>query len=84
MKLSSALRKFLVEGNFMEKMMKYVVHKNSRLPGDVSYTGATLDIAGLRNEYKETYDSYEEALSFAKKLTPFNPGVGFDASPVEE
>ena len=59
--------------------MKYVIHKSSRMPGVVSYTGSTLDRAGLRGEYKETYEDREEAENFAKQLGQYNP-VGFEVN----
>ena len=61
--------------------MTYVIHKSSRLPAHVSYTGPTLDRAGLRDQYKETYTDKAEAEAIAKILTEYNP-VGFDVSQV--
>lgn len=61
--------------------MKYVIHKSSRVPAHISYTGPTLDRAGLRDQYKETYDNYKEAKAFADELSKYNP-VGFEVSVV--
>lgn len=60
----------------------YVIHKTTRLPGDASYSGATWDRAGIRDRYREKYDSKREATALAAKLTECNP-VGFEVTRVE-
>lgn len=64
--------------------MMYVIHKNSRAPGNVSYAGPTWDRAGLRDQYQETYSDREYAEFLALKLYDHNPGVGFKVSLKEE
>ena len=59
--------------------MPYVIHKTSRYPGRVSYSGSTWDQAGIRHLCKDYYESREEAKMLAVILTRFNP-VGFDVS----
>lgn len=59
--------------------MTYIIHKNSRSPGFVSYSGITWDQAGLRNSYRETYETKEGAEFLAKKLSEANP-VGFSVA----
>lgn len=61
--------------------MKYVIHKNSRLPNKKSYSGPTWDKAGIRHLYKEQYDNKKEAIRCASCLVIFNP-VGFKVSEV--
>ena len=58
----------------------WVIHKNSRMPGRVSYTGPTWERAGIREQYKEVYDSELKAKSLAYHLTLANPGVGFSVA----
>jgi hypothetical protein len=61
----------------------YVIHKKSRNPKTLSYEGATWDTAQLREFYKPTYDSREEADLLCKLLSRHNP-VGFTTSKVLE
>lgn len=58
----------------------WVIYKNSRDPGRVSYTGPTWDRAGIREHYREVYDSELKAKSLAHHLTHANPGVGFSVA----
>ena len=54
----------------------YVIHKTSRAPNAVSYSGPTWDYAGIRIRYREQYADKKEAEALAKTLTKSNP-VGF-------
>ena len=63
--------------------MKYVICKNSRESGEVSYSGPTWDEAGIRNLYQPTYRSKDWALRIAKFLTKHNP-VGFHVVEVSD
>ena len=63
--------------------MKYVICKNSRDAGVVSYSGPTWDSAGIRNLYQPHYRSKDWALRLAKFLTKHNP-VGFHVVEVSE
>lgn len=59
----------------------YVIHKISRLPGTVSYSGPTWDEAGLRDEWRDTYEEYDVARILALILSRYNP-AGFTVSPI--
>ena len=63
-------------------MSRYVIYKSTRLPWLVSYSGATWDIAGIRDQYRETYYDKATAEALAKKLSAANP-VGFSVASVE-
>lgn len=62
--------------------MKYIIHKNSRYP-QKNYSGPSWHMAGIKDRYKEFYDTLEEAQELAVKLTAVN-GVGFSAVKLEE
>jgi hypothetical protein len=62
--------------------MKFVIHKTSRMPTDVSYGGPTWDAADLRDIYQETYDDLAHAEWIAAKLSQHNP-VGFAVSHID-
>lgn len=62
----------------------FVIHKNSRIPREDSYSGPTWDAARLRSRYKPQYESRDEALELAAQLTAFNPGVGFSVADLDE
>lgn len=64
-------------------MTKWVVHKKSRTPGLVSYTGATWSNIPNFIKYKEQYDNYEEAVFVAEALSKKNP-VEFTVSEAGE
>jgi hypothetical protein len=61
--------------------MAYVIYKSTRLPATVSYSGATWDSAGIREQYQTQFDNPETARFLAKKLTEFN-GVGFKVAEI--
>ena len=63
--------------------MKFIIHKTSRMPTDVSYDGSTWDTADLRDIYQETYDDLAHAEWIAAKLSQHNP-VGFAVSPAQK
>jgi hypothetical protein len=63
--------------------MPYVIHKSSRTPGKISYSGPTWDKAGIRDAYKETFLHEETAKDIAEMLSEHNP-VGFAVSSVSE
>lgn len=58
---------------------KYVIHKASRMPHEISYSGPTWDRAGLRAYYREQYTNKEEAENLAWLLSDYN-GDGFQVS----
>ena len=62
--------------------MKYIIHKNSRYP-QKNYSGPSWYFAGIKDRYKESYDTYEEARELADKLSSVN-GVGFTAAKLED
>lgn len=59
--------------------MNYVIHKSSRQPGRVSYSGPTWDVANMRDEYEETYKDRKKAETLACYLGRHNT-VGFKVS----
>jgi hypothetical protein len=63
--------------------MKYVIHKTSRSPTDISYTGSTWDVGSIRRLYQDTYDDLAVAESIAAMLSMHNP-VGFAVSPAQK
>jgi type IV secretory pathway component VirB8 len=63
-------------------MKRYVIHKSTREPRDVSYVGSTWDQAGMRAYRKDTYASKFVAEQHARQLSKFNP-VGFSVAEIE-
>lgn len=61
----------------------FVIHKRSRTPTGKSYMGPTWDAAGIRELYRPTYASREEAERLADRLAKHNP-VGFAVAPTED
>ena len=64
-------------------MTKYIIHKSSRAPEAISYSGPTWDMAGIRNRYRPQYDNKQDALYWCFILTITNP-VGFKVAEVED
>ena len=63
--------------------MKYVICKNSRESGGVSYSGPTWDTAKIRPLYRAQYKGKILAESLARILSEHNP-VGFHVVEVSE
>jgi hypothetical protein len=59
----------------------FVIHKNTRIPTDVSYSGPTWDKANIRHLYKPQYDDEKHAEMLAMCLTYENM-VGFSVSEI--
>lgn len=57
----------------------WVIHKKSRLPGKASYSGATWDMANMRDEYQTAYADKKQAEILACYLSRNNP-IGFKVS----
>lgn len=63
-------------------MKRYVIHKSTREPGDVSYDGPTWDQAGIRGHRQNTYHTRKYAELIARDLSRVNP-VGFKVAEID-
>lgn len=61
----------------------FVIHKNSRIPTDVSYSGQTWDTANLRSWYREQYYDLDVATALACLLSKYN-AVGFSVKNISK
>lgn len=64
-------------------MKRYVIHKSTSEPSDVSYDGPTWDRAGMRAYRKDTYATRFMADQHARQLSLFNP-VGFRVAEIKK
>ena len=67
----------------MNEPPRYVVHKKSRMALDKTFLSMAFYHAKIGHLYKEVYDSYDEAMVVAEKLSQYNP-VGFTVSQVND